>query len=267
MGNLKLINKVAKLHFKITLQQDMAFRIDFFGKLLNTILAVVGNIAGILILFSQVNTINGWGLYETLTVTGVFMFVQSLKNLVIAPSLSSISGLGGELWTGSFDFTLLKPLPTQLYISLRNWSPFSIIDVILSLIIMGISVFNISSNISVINILLFLFALLMGLVILYSVMLLMTSAAFWYLGTPLLWIFDSFMELGRYPVRIYPTFIKNILTWIIPVGLIVTVPAEALLGGIDLKRIIIGIIFAIIIYFISTKVFKISLKKYSSASS
>lgn len=267
MKGLKVFARIANVFFKTSLQQEVAFRFDFIVKILNSILVVIGSVGGALIIFSKVDSINGWGFYETLAVTGMFMFIQSFKNLFLAPSLSSISGLGGELWTGSFDFTLLKPIPLQLYMSIKNWAPLTVIDLTVSLVIFGIAVSNMLGVITVSGVMMFIITLFISVVVLYSIMLILTSAAFWYLGTPLLWIFDSLMEMGRYPVKIYPMVFKNILTWVIPIGIIVTFPAEALLGKVGGLDILLAFIFAVVIYSISILFFKKSIKKYSSASS
>ncbi|MEM1486162.1 ABC-2 family transporter protein [Oscillospiraceae bacterium PP1C4] len=267
MGYVKSLKRLIGLFIKTSLQQDMAFRIDFAAKLLNTAVMLLGSVGGILILFSIKQQFNGWGFFETLTVTGIFMFIQSFKNLFISPSLTSISGLGGELWTGSFDYTLLKPLPTRFYISIRNWSPLSMLDIIISIVVICISVYNISVIQTAGNIISFVLCLLIALLVLYSIMLILASAAFWYLGTPLLWILDSLMELGRYPVKIYPALFQNLLTWVIPVGVMVSLPAEVLLGRAKITEIIGGMVLAVSLYFASVLFFRASLKKYSSASS
>lgn len=267
MGYPKLLKQLLGLFIKTSLQQDMAFRIDFAAKLFNIAVMLLGSIGGILILFATKQDFNGWGFFDTLLVTGIFMFIQSIKNLFIAPSLSSISGLGGELWTGSFDFTLLKPLPTRLYISIRNWSPLSVLDIVISIVVICISVLNIGITQTPGNIIPFVLFLFIALLVLYSIMLILSSAAFWYLGTPLLWILDSLMELGRYPVKIYPALFQNILTWVVPVGLIVSLPAEVLLGRAKSTEMILGLALAFALYLTSILFFKTSLKKYSSASS
>ncbi|HHV28111.1 ABC transporter permease [Acetivibrio mesophilus] len=267
MKYLKLFKSMAVLFFKTSFQQEMAFRFDFIIKIFNSALSITGSIASVFIIFSAVETVNGWGLYQTLAVTGCFLFVQSIKNLFLAPGLSSVSGLDGDLWTGSFDFTLLKPIPTQLYISIREWSPLSIFDILVSLIVIGLSIFYLSITITFINVMLFVAALFLAITILYSIMLILTSVAFWYLGTPLLWIFDSFMEMGRFPIRIYPSVFRNLLTWVIPVGFVVTIPVEVLTGKASPFILIAGAVFAAVLYTIAAMFFKNSIKKYSSASS
>ena len=249
------------------MQREIAFRADFFINMLNTIISLVVSVGGITIVFTKVQEINGWMYFEALTVTGMFLFIHSLRNLFIGPSLNALAGLDGELWRGGFDYTLLKPIPTQLYVSIRNWSPLVIIDMIISIVIITVAVYHVSPSITPLVLLKFSATILISLMILYSIMLILASVAFWWLGTPMLWILDSMLETGRYPVKIYPVVFRNILTWVIPVGLIISLPAEALLGSSDTVEIILGFVFAVVIYIIATKFFKMSVRKYSSASS
>jgi len=249
------------------LQQDISFRFDFIVRLINTAISLAAGIGAIAIIFSKTHSVNGWDFYSTMAVTGMFMFIQSLKNLFIGPSLDSIAGLGGELWTGGFDFTLLKPVPTQLYISIRNWAPLTLIDLVISLIVIIYSFVHVYSDFSINSLLIFIIAIFSSLIILYSILLILSSLAFWYLGTPVLWIFNSVMETGRYPVRVYPFVFRFILTWIIPVGLIVSIPAEALMAKADVHEVLFGLVFGIVSYIAAVLFFKLSIKKYSSASS
>lgn len=267
MRKLSLIKRQIKVFIKASIQQELAFRFNFTVKILNSIVQLAGSVGGILILFSIKSSINGWSFYETLTVTGIFMLLQSIKDLFIAPSLSSISGLGGELWTGEFDFTLLKPVPTQLYMSMKHWSLMSSVDMVVSIVILCIAVVNLEATQTAGSILLFVLCLFIALLILYSIMLILSSAAFWYLGTPLLWVLDSIMELGRYPVKIYPLAFSNILTWVIPIGIMITIPAEVLIGSANVNEILFGFLVAITLYTLAVVFLKGSIKKYASASS
>ena len=267
MRTVNFYMNLIKVFFMTSLQRDIAFRADFAAKLFNTAIMLAGSIGGLLIMFSAHKSFNGWGFYETLAVTGTFMLIQSLKELFISPSLSSISGMDGELWTGGFDYTLLKPVSTRFYISIRHWSPMAVFDIVISIIILSVALFESDSPKTIGNTAAFLAYLLIAMLILYSLMLLLASAAFWYLGTPLLWILNSLMALGRYPVKIYPVLFRNLLTWIIPVGVIVTLPAEILLGRSVVNEIAGGVVLGLILYAVAVIFFKSSLKRYSSASS
>jgi ABC-2 type transport system permease protein len=50
-------------------------------------------------------------------------------------------------------------------------------------------------------------------------------------------IFDSIMNFGKYPVTIFPQFVRGITAFVIPVSMIGFFPAEALLGRLDATAI------------------------------
>lgn len=255
-----------KVFIKQSLQKELAFRFNFLGNLLNTLLKLGGGIAGIMVLFSQTPELNGWNFAQVLAVLGIYMLVDSLKNLFIGPSLQSIAGMDGDLWTGRFDFTLLKPVPVQFYVSFRNWNPWAVMDIIAALVILGIAVSRLGETVTLPGVGLFLASLLISLVLVYSVMLFLISGAFRYLGAPLVWIYDSLIQMGRFPVSVYPGVFKLVLTWVVPVGFIVTVPAEVLSGVTGLVKPLVGGLLALVMFTAASRFFKSGLKKYSGAS-
>lgn len=264
---------------KASFQSETSYRFNFTANLLKTMLNIIGSMGGLAVVFYNSGAINGWGYDELAALLGVYLLVQGLKDLVIGPGLESLSGLSGELWTGQFDYTLLKPVPTQFYISFRNWSLWSLIDIAFAagIIIVsasgdfppetGLAQMHVANLGRTGDFLVFIAALLVSLLLVYSVLLILASAAFWYLGTPLMWIFDSLIQTGRYPVGIYPGFLRIVLTWVIPVGFIITVPAQALSGGLGIPQLAGGAGLAVFMFLLAAAFFRHSLKKYSSASS
>lgn len=259
--------RLIRVFIRKSLQKEMAFRVNFFINILNTFLRLAGGLAGVFAVFGNVEILNGWDFPRVLAVLGVYMVVDALKGLFIGPGLQSIAGMDGDLWMGRFDFTLLKPVPVQFYVSFRNWNPWAVVDIIAGFVLLGVSVVRLGGDVTVFGLVVFLVSLVISLLLVYSVMLLLISGAFWYLGAPLVWIYDSLIQMGRFPVGIYPGFLRVVLTWVVPVNFIVTVPAESLVVGIGYIELLGGGILAFGLFFTATVFFKISLKKYSSASS
>ena len=82
---------------------------------------------------------------------------------------------------------------------------------------------------------LFLVMLLAGLVIVYSFLLLLATCAFWFVKLEnVLVIFQAlFGNAGRWPVTIFPPWLRAFLTFVVPVAFAVTVPAQALTGQLE----------------------------------
>lgn len=80
-------------------------------------------------------------------------------------------------------------------------------------------------------------------------------------------IYRDLTQMGRVPVDIYNEVLRGIITFIIPVGIMMTWPAKALMGLLSLQGVLIAILFATIFFWLSLQLWKYSLTKYSSASS
>lgn len=81
------------------------------------------------------------------------------------------------------------------------------------------------------------------------------------------WVFNGILQLARYPLSMYPGWLRFILTWIVPVGIITTFPAQALTGELTVKVVILGIGLAVSLVILASCLFRRALRHYSSASS
>jgi ABC-2 type transport system permease protein len=75
------------------------------------------------------------------------------------------------------------------------------------------------------------------------------------------------MYTGRFPIGIYPEWIRLLLTWVVPVGFMVTIPTQALLGSASPGLLAAGIGLAGLLFVAASAFFRRSLRKYASASS
>jgi ABC-2 type transport system permease protein len=80
------------------------------------------------------------------------------------------------------------------------------------------------------------------------------------------WVFGIF-QMARYPLGMYPGWLRLVLTWIIPVGVITTIPAQALTGSLSAQNLILSLGLAIVLVTIASVLFRLGLKRYASASS
>lgn len=80
-------------------------------------------------------------------------------------------------------------------------------------------------------------------------------------------IYRDLVNLGKLPVDIYKQPLQGILTYLIPVGVMVTLPAKALMGLVSFWGVVASFCLGIIAMISSLKFWKYSLVKYSSASS
>lgn len=252
---------------RVSVQEETASRVNFMVNILNTILSLTTGLLGIVILFHLVTTIQGWTFPQTLALLGIYQLITALQNLVIEPSMSSLGGIGGDAWTGRFDYTLQAPLPTQFLVSFQKWRLWGLVDVVLSCVILGIALALLGRQLGLFQIAMFVLAICISLLIVYAIFLLLTSASLWQHGVPLTWIFTSFMQLGRYPVGIYPGALRLVLSRIVPVAFITTVPVEMLTRQVSPIMLLVGAGIALVLLLLASAFFRMSLRHYTGASS
>jgi ABC-2 type transport system permease protein len=252
---------------KASFQEEAAYRANFYVSLLSSGVNLVTGVLAVFVLFGQVETIQGWTFASTLALLGVYLTVGALRGLVIGPSLEALAGMDGEVWSGQFDFTLLRPVDTQFLASVRKWRLFALIDLVFGLVVMGAAVVQLNQALTPGTILTFLMTLTAGIAILYAILLFFTALVFWSPGFLFTWVFNGIFQLARYPLGMYPGWLRLILTWIIPVGLITTIPAEALNGILNPLMLMGSMALAAAMVLLSSYLFHFALRRYSSASS
>ena len=262
MHHLKLVRRFIVVAF----QNVLAYRANFWLSLLYSVLNLGTGILGVVVLYGQVETVRGWDLSSTLALLGVYLVLGALRGLFIGPSLESLAGMDGEIWTGNFDFTLLRPTSVQFLASTRYWRPLALIDLTLGAGVLAMAMNRLGHTVTPVRVVTFVLTLAIGLAIMYAILLTFAALVFW---TPFLftWLFDSLYRLARYPVGLYPGWLRLILTWIVPVGIMTTVPAQALTGTLSPTMLIASGALAVALLVAASTLFRFGLRRYASASS
>jgi ABC-2 type transport system permease protein len=252
---------------RVSFQADLAYPANYWISLLNSLLNLGTGVLGMAVLFSQVDTLRGWDFTSALALVGVYLMVSAPRGLFIGPGLETLAGLGQEIITGNFDFVLLRPVNTQFLVTFRQWRLLALVDLALGIGVIVAAVLRAPGPVSAANLLAFFVALMISLVVLYAVLLALTAMVFRNPGLLLTWVFDAVFQLARYPAVIYPGWLRFALTWIIPVGLMTTVPAQALTGQASPGLLLGSMAFAGALLVAASWLFQRGMRFYTSASS
>ena len=255
-------------HFaKASAQNELAYSANFWISILHSLLNLGTGFLGVFVLFEQVETIQGWDLPSTLAILGVYLTIGALRRLFIGPSLETLAGMDGEVWSGKLDFTLLRPIDIQFLATFRYWQPLALIDLALGLGVLGIAMAQLGQALTLVRLVSFLVTLFFGVTTLYAILLAFAGMVFWSPGFLFTWIFDSLFQMARYPVGLYPGWLRFLLTWIIPVGIMTTIPAQALTGLLTPNIWLSSVVLSILFLTGASILFRIGLRRYASASS
>ncbi len=267
MRTLHAYAAILGVFLRASLQNELAYRINL---LVNVVLAVVGlasSLAGLAIIFSHTTTLHGWTLNQTLLLVGVYTVVNGLLNVFVVPNLDQLSQ---SIRDGTLDFTLLKPASSQFLASFQRCVIWGATDVILGL---GMIVYSLpllwhAGGAGLGPLALFALTLASGTVVLYCIWTMFATLAFWFVRIDnLTTLLHTFFGMGRFPVDAYPLWMRRFLTFVIPVALVTTVPTEALTGRLAPFVPLVSLAVAAIMLWLSTRLWKLGLGQYTSASS
>ncbi len=126
---------------------------------------------------------------------------------------------------------------------------------------------QLGQSLSLARLLAFVLALSAGVTILYATLLTFSALVLWNPGFLFTWVFDSLFQMARYPVGLYPGWLRLILTWIVPVGVMTTIPAQALVGSLSAGALLGGLALALVLLTAASTLFRRGLRRYASTSS
>lgn len=254
-------------YIRVSFLADLAYPAIYWISLLHSLLNLATGVLGMAVLFSQVESLRGWDFSAALALVGVYLVIGALRELFIGPSLEMLAGLGQEIITGGFDFVLLRPVSPQFLVTFRKWRLLALVDLALGAGVIVSATLRAPQPVSALHLLAFFFALLAALVTLYAVLLALTALVFRSPGLLLTWVFDAVFQLARYPASIYPGWLRFALTWILPVALMTTIPAQALTGQVSLGLLLGSAAFSVVLLGVASVLFQRGMRFYSSASS
>jgi ABC-2 type transport system permease protein len=256
--------RLAWAFFRVGVMGEAAYRVNFVIQLFQSLLGLVTALGGLAVVFSYTDTLGGWRPEEVVALVGVYILVGGLIGVVIQPSMEAlIEGVHD----GSLDFTLTMPEDAQLLASIQDVDIWEVLNILLGLGVLGVALGRLGGQIGMAQAAVFGLMVLAGGAIVYSFWLILTTLSFWFVRVEnILVIFQSVYEAGRWPVTLYPAWLRFGLTFLVPVAFAVTVPAEALTGRLTASTAWLAVALAAVLLIVSRCFWKIGLRNYSGAS-
>ena len=251
-------------HFRIGAMNELQYRLNFFLQLFQSLIAVATGLISLALVFAHTTELRGWTRPELLAVMGVHVLMGGVIRTMIQPNMERLMG---EVQQGTLDFALTKPADSQVMVSVREVRIWQSVDIVVGLVLIGAAVYQLQSTLSVSAVLAFLAALLLGALTIYSFWLILTTGAFWIVRMEqVVELFQGVYQAGRWPVGIYPGWLRTGLTFLVPVAFAVTVPAEALTGRLTWQTLLGAALLALVLLVLARRVWQIGLRRYSGAS-
>jgi ABC-2 type transport system permease protein len=244
--------------------RELAYRGNFYTQIFQSLLSLGFGLLGLAVIFDHTSTLNGWHPAQILVLLGVYQLVGGVINLVIQPCMQQLMR---EVHQGTLDFTLLKPEDAQFLVSIRQVQIWKLCDIVLGLAVVGIALTHPGATVGAGQVITFLVALAAGGCIVYSFWLVLATCCFWLVRVEnILVIFQDLYQAGRWPVSIYPSWLRWTLTFLAPVTVATTIPAQALIGQLAWSTLLGVVLFALLALVLSRRFWLFGLRHYTGAS-
>jgi ABC-2 type transport system permease protein len=250
--------------FRVSVMGELAYRVNFFVQLFQSLLELATALAGLAVIFAYTQTLGGWRPDEVLALVGVYFLVGGLIGLVIQPGMAQLID---SVRDGTLDFVLTKPEDAQLLTSVQHVEIWKLIDIVLGLAVLASALLRLGERVGGGQAVLFGVMLAAGGAIIYSFWLMLATLSFWFVRVEnILEIFRSMYEAGRWPVSVYPGWLRFALTFVVPVAFATTVPVEALTGRLTSETLVGAVGLAAVLLVVSRLFWRVGLRQYSGTS-
>jgi ABC-2 type transport system permease protein len=243
---------------------ELQYRVNFVVSLFQAAIALVTGLVVLSLVYSHTEELNGWTESELLCVLGVQILMGGIIKTSIQPNMTRLIE---DVREGKLDFALTKPEDSQVLVSVREVRIWQVVDIASGLIVLAVGLTRITTDVGFEDAAAFAFALAVGAVLIYCFWLIVATVAFWVVN---MWhaveLFDGVFQTGRWPIGIYPGWLRYSVTFLVPIAFAVTVPAEALTSRLDWETLLLAVVFGVVLFAFTRWFWRFGLRRYSGAS-
>jgi ABC-2 type transport system permease protein len=228
VGDVRRYARLFALQLRVSLQLAMQYRWDFLVEGLLAVIGVAVALVPLWVAFEDGRTVGGWRYHEALVVLGWFTLLKAILEGAINPSLLAVVD---HIRTGTLDFVLLKPADAQFLVSTARFAPWRLLDGLAGLGIIAWAFAGLGRAPAPLDLLGA--ALLLGAAVflLYSIWILVICAAFHVVRVDnLAFLLTAIFDAARWPATVFRGALRVVFTVVIPLALMTTYPAMAILG-------------------------------------
>lgn len=256
--------RVTLVHWKLGAEYEVQYRLNFVLQIIESTVRLVTGVVAIRLVFGFTTDLRGWIQPELFAVLGVHILLGGALATFVLPNMFRFMF---EVREGELDFALVRPVDSQLFISTRQLRFWNVVDIAVGGIVLGWALTDLADRIGPLDVALFVVGLICGAIILYSVWMAFTTTTFWLIDVDdMAQILTGLYDAGRWPIRIYPLWLQGALTAVVPLGVAITVPAEALTDRLTPGALATLVLVTVVAVVASRAFWRYGVRNYSGAS-
>jgi len=256
--------RLAWLFFRIGSMNELQYRANFFVQLLQSAVSIVTALVVLKLVYSHTTLLHGWTEPELQVVMGIQILLGGVIRATIQPNMQRLME---EVRDGKLDFALTKPEDSQMLVSVRDVRIWRFVDVISGGAVLAYGVNGLEQPAGIADLALFVALLLVGALTIYCFWLVIATLAFWIVDVwQIVELFDGIYATGRWPVSVYPIWLRISVTFLVPIAFAITVPAEAVTSRLEWGTVALAFGFAAALFAFTRWWWRFGLRRYSGAS-
>ena len=249
-----------------SLIREMGFQINFILWLFVEFLWFGLQLGFNNVIFLHTDTIGDWTKWEVVMLIGASHFIQQLFQTFFLVNCAQLSDL---VHAGKMDFMLVLPANTRFIVSLRHVDLGGLFSAASGLVVVVYAAQQMQLTPSVLQMAGFAALCAAAVLMHYSLMFLMATISFWTVRAQgLVMAYYNLFSIARIPDAAFRGAARVIFTLAIPMLLVSSVPVKVLMEKLNSpSEIILMLAMSAVCFLTSTVVWRVALRRYSSASS
>lgn len=218
------------------------------------------------VLYLHTENIGSWTKWQVVALVGTSHLIQQLFTAIF---LTNLTALSEHIRTGKLDFMLLLPVNTRFLVSFRQVDLGGFVNAAGALCVIGYALHRLNYTPGVAQVVGFFALILVGIVIHYSLMLMLSASSFWTVRAQgIVWGYYNLFNIARLPDEAFRGAFKAVFTFALPMLLVSNVPVKLLVDKLGSPlEIVLLVALAALIFVASELIWRTALKRYTSASS
>lgn len=251
---------------KMRLARTMAFRFNFFGAFFVDGSLFLLQLAMFEAIYSQVDSIAGWGRGEMLVFVGTFSMINALNMTLF---FFGIYEIPRKIREGELDHYLTKPIDPLLRLTFENIDLGSAPLIAASALIVVHGASTLDTAVSYGTVIGYVIMVLLMTLLWYDVMLILRTVSFFFLSaSAATQLEENFLPMNmKIPGVVYRGVFKAVFYLILPYGIMATFPTQLLAGTLSAGGLFYGIGVVALFTAFMLRFWRCGLCSYQSASS
>lgn len=260
---MKKYLKVFQLMAISSFQSFLVSRVGAVLFLLGKILRFLFFLSFLILLVTKTQILAGYNMWQVILFYLTFNFIDASTQMLFR----EVYRFRQQVISGNFDLILVKPV-SSLFRCLFGWTDLLDLVTLLPFVVAISVVISKIPDITIGRIFFYIILILNALWIAASFHIFVLGLAI--LTTEIdhaIMMYRDITSMGKLPIDIYQEPLRSFVTFVFPVGIMMTFPAKALLGLLDMPSILAAFLVNIIIFSLSLSLWRYALRQYTSASS